>query len=70
MTILPARTYYGWALYNEYKVTDEGLKTVSGSHVPVALSFDLDERGYTLTEYWEPRDPVLDGVFFNIVPWI
>ena len=49
-------TYYGWALYNEYKVTDEGLKTVSGSHVPVALSFDLDERGYTLTEYWEPRD--------------
>ncbi len=49
-------TYYGWALYEEYRVTDNGLETVSGSHVPVALSFDLDERGYTLTEYWEPRD--------------
>jgi len=48
-------TYYGWALYNEYKVTDNGLKTVRGSHIPVVLSFDLDERGYTLTEYWEPR---------------
>jgi len=49
-------TYYGWALYEEYKVTDNGLETVGGSHLPVALSFDLDERGYTLTEYWEPRD--------------
>lgn len=49
-------TYYGWALYEEYKVTDDGLETVGGSHIPVALSFDLDERGYTLTEYWQPRD--------------
>ena len=49
-------TYYGWALYEAYKVTDSGLETVSGSHTPVALSFDLDGRGYTLTEYWEPRD--------------
>lgn len=49
-------TYYGWALYQEYQVTDRGLETVGGSHIPVALSFDLDERGYTLTEYWEPRD--------------
>ncbi|MCI8634086.1 MAG: transcriptional regulator [Eubacterium sp.] len=53
-------TYYGWALYEEYKVTDNGLETGTGSHIPVALSFDLDERGhtptYTLTEYWEPRD--------------
>lgn len=49
-------TYYGWALYEEYRVTDNGLETVTGSHVPVALSFDVDENGYTLTEYWEPRD--------------
>ena len=49
-------TCYGWALYEEYKVTDTGLETVGGSHVPVALSFDLDQGGYTLTEYWEPRD--------------
>ena len=49
-------TYYGWALYEGYKVTDSGLKIAAGSYVPVAISFDLDERGYTLTEYWEPRD--------------
>lgn len=49
-------TYYGWALYQEYQVTNRGLETTGGSHIPVALSFDLDERGYTLTKYWEPRD--------------
>ena len=52
--------YYGWALYKEYKVTDGGLESVRGSHIPVVLSFDLKEEsyrlGYTLTEYWEPRD--------------
>lgn len=48
--------YYGWALYEEYRVTDNGLETVTGSHTPVVLSFDIDERGYTLTEYWQPRD--------------
>ena len=31
------------------------METTGGSHIPVALSFDLDERGYTLTEYWKPR---------------
>ena len=53
-------TYYGWALYEEYKVTDGGLETVRNSHIPVVLSFDLKEEGYTLgytlTKYWEPRD--------------
>ena len=49
-------TYYGWALYEQYRATDNGLETTGGSHIPVALSFDLDERGYTLTEFWEPRD--------------
>ena len=49
-------TYYGWALYEQYRATDNGLETTGGSHIPVALSFDLDERGYTLTEYWQPRD--------------
>ena len=53
-------TYYGWALYEEYKVTDSGLETVRNSHIPVVLSFDLKEEGYTLgytlTKYWEPRD--------------
>ena len=53
-------TYYGWALYEAYKVTDDGLEAVAGKHIPVVLSFNLKEEdymlGYTLTEYWEPRD--------------
>lgn len=50
-------THYGWALYNEYRVTDSGLKTVRGSHVPVAITFREDPSGtLTLEEYWQPRD--------------
>ncbi|MDE7416269.1 MAG: M56 family metallopeptidase [Lachnospiraceae bacterium] len=49
-------TCYGWALYQEYNVSDTGLENLSGSHVPVALTFTLDENGYQLIEYWEPRD--------------
>lgn len=36
--------YYGWTLYEEFKAMGHGLKTVSDSHIPAALSFDLDER--------------------------
>ncbi len=50
-------THYGWALYNEYRVTDSGLKTVSGGHVPVAITFREGPSGtLTLEEYWQPRD--------------
>ena len=50
-------THYGWALYEEYKVTDNGLETTTGSHVPVAITFREDPSGtLILTEYWEPRD--------------
>lgn len=49
-------TYYGWALYQEYKITEAGIELVAGSHVPVKLSFDSNDEGYVLTEYWEPRD--------------
>ena len=31
--------HYGWALYEEYRVTDSGLETVTGSHVPVAITY-------------------------------
>ena len=49
--------HYGWALYEEYKVTDNGLETVRGSHVPVAITFREDPSGtFTLEEYWKPRD--------------
>ncbi len=50
-------THYGWALYEEYRVTDNGLETIIGSHVPVAITFQEDPSGtLTLEEYWEPRD--------------
>lgn len=49
-------TYYGWALYQEYKIADNGLETVSGNHTPVALTFEYDDYGYSLLEYWTPRD--------------
>lgn len=50
-------TYYGWALYEEYKVTDSGLETVRGRHIPVAITLREEPSGTpTLEEYWEPRD--------------
>lgn len=48
-------TYYGWALYQQCKITQAGIEDVRGTHIPVALTFDLNENGYTLREYWEPR---------------
>lgn len=45
--------YYGWALY---QVLREGIEDVGGSHIPVALTFDVTEDGYTLKAYWEPGD--------------
>ena len=48
--------HYGWALYEEYRLTDSGLEAVTGSHVPVAITFREDLSGnLTLEEYWEPR---------------
>ena len=50
-------THYGWALYEEYRVTDDGLRTVRGSHTPVAITLREDPSGtLTLKEYWKPRD--------------
>jgi hypothetical protein len=49
--------HYGWALYEEYRVTDNGLKTVRGSHIPVVITLREDPSGtLTLEEYWEPKD--------------
>lgn len=49
-------TCYGWALFEIYDVSVAGIKELSGSHIPVAITFALNERGYQLEEYWEPRD--------------
>jgi hypothetical protein len=48
---------YLMAYYVAYDFPDGSPKKVSGSHIPVALTFSKDEKGgYTLTEYWEASD--------------
>ena len=47
-------TYYGWALYQKYNISEQGVEALGGSHLPLALTFELDEGGYHLKEYWEP----------------
>lgn len=49
-------TVYGWALYEEYKISEAGIEDVGGSHIPVALTFEQRENDLVLTEYWEPGD--------------
>ena len=47
-------TYYGWALYQKYNISEQGIEDLGGAHLPLALTFKLDEEGYHLTEFWEP----------------
>lgn len=35
-------SYYGWAYYMEYGINDQGIQASSGSHIPVILTFSLD----------------------------
>lgn len=49
-------SYYGWALYQKYEITDEGIEDVEGSHIPVVLTFVKKDGNYELKEYWEPRE--------------
>ena len=50
-------TVYAMVLIQRYNYTDNGLSEVGGSHIPTAITFDVDESGkYTLKEYWIPRD--------------
>lgn len=51
-----AVTCYGWALYGEYRISDEGITNTGGSHLPVELTFEQTDSGWILKEYWEPRD--------------
>lgn len=46
-------TYYGWALYQKYNISEQGIEDLGGLHLPLALTFELNESGYHLTEYWE-----------------
>lgn len=49
-------TCYGWVLHELYHVSDAGIQSTGGSHIPAALTFAVTEKGYELKEYWEPRD--------------
>ncbi len=49
-------TYYGWVMDQKYLISGDGIETVSGSHIPAALTFTLNENGYQLKEFWRPRD--------------
>lgn len=49
-------TVYAMVLIQRYNYTDSGLEEVGGSHIPTAITFDVDETGkHTLKEYWIPR---------------
>ncbi|REG04795.1 uncharacterized protein DUF4825 [Pelolinea submarina] len=50
-------TVYAMALYLEFVYADDDLTVSGGSHMPVAITFEKNDRGsYDLKEYWEPRD--------------
>ena len=50
-------TVYLMALYQVYRYSGGGFYDISGDHIPVAITFDKGlNGGYTMTEYWIPRD--------------
>lgn len=49
-------TVYGFALYQAYEYSGGTFHEASGSHIPVAVSFEIRDGEYNLIEYWEPRD--------------
>ena len=50
-------TVYAMALYLEFSFTEDGFSETGGSHVPVAITFEINDAGeYGLKEYWEPQD--------------
>ena len=54
-------TVYAWVLYEEYSFDGRDAKVETGSHIPVAITFDTsandnDSSTYDVIEYWEPRD--------------
>lgn len=49
-------TVYGFALYQAYEYSGAAFREALGSHIPVAITFDIREDAYVLREYWEPRE--------------
>jgi len=56
-THVEEETVYLLVLQEKYSTYDSRLEEVSGSYIPTAITFSINERDeYTLKEYWEPRD--------------
>nr|WP_246542831.1 M56 family metallopeptidase [Fusibacter paucivorans] len=50
-------TVYTMVLVQKYDFVNDGLDPVGGSHIPTAITFDVNKSGnYLLKEYWIPRD--------------
>ena len=55
--LVESATVYGLAFYQVFRLEEGILVEEGGSHVPVVLTFTYDaSEGFTLTEYWQPRD--------------
>lgn len=49
-------TVYGLALHQGFGYSGGTFHEVSGSHIPVAITFEIVGGKYVLKEYWTPRD--------------
>jgi len=49
-------TAYGLALHQAYSLSGGAPYEAMGSHIPVAITFEVQNGKYSLKEYWEPRD--------------
>ena len=49
-------TLYLWVFYGEYSFREEELYLENGSHIPTVITVEKAQGGYSLKEYWEPRD--------------
>ena len=49
-------TVYGLALHQGYGFSGHTFHEAAGSHIPVAITFDVVDGKYVLKDYWTPRD--------------
>ena len=49
-------TVYGIALHQSFSFSGGALRDAGGSHIPVAITFDVHNGKYSLKEYWQPGD--------------
>lgn len=48
---------YLMALYMGYLKNEDGkLQEKTGSHMPIVITFEKNQNGYVVKEYWEPED--------------